>query len=533
LENFYKLFLSKIKFSYDSFDRIVLNGYISSFHKAGNLTFYFKFILKHLYVNKKLLFSVTENYKNVVEDFAKNNQLSCEYVEKGVRKDDFVKKYRQRFERKEKFGVYYIMKSTENESTFRVVRPNRKDCDEENYLSKTRKPFTHYYFYVHDDILGNLCIRVASYLPFKITVYLNGHSYLERCFKKKKVLYKKRDNAFLNIKDIDQLLKAKENFTPELIQERINYWLDEIGPKLEKYPVSYDYFIDQIELARNFVFKGNFFIRELFNRSCELSLQMISIDRVRQIFQSRAKVGEISTSLNRLEEGYYVFKAFFKRCSIKQYRKFSNFLRFEITFNHLPDIKIKKALEHLPLVEEKAESILDRYAQSEALMLNAHADVDYFMKHSKPLMIGKTKISAIHVYQERVNRMLEILLHDNRSIGEWKSMQLRDMIVKTFELDEAHYSRNQVIYDLRKLRAHGVVEKLPRTNKYRLTEYGMKIAVAFTVMRKKIYGPLHYSLFYYQVDSTMHTESKIERMYRRLDDNLTEIQDYLSGKDAA
>jgi hypothetical protein len=51
-------------------------------------------------------------------------------------------------------------------------------------------------------------------------------------------------------------------------------------------------------------------------------------------------------------------------------------------------------------------------------MLNAHADVDYFMKHSKPLMIGKTKISAIHVYQERINRMLEILLHDNRSIGE-------------------------------------------------------------------------------------------------------------------
>ena len=115
---------------------------------------------------------------------------------------------------------------------------------------------------------------------------------MERCFKKKKVLYKKRDNAFLNIKDIDQLIKAKENFTPELIRERINCWLEKIGPKLEKYPVSYDYFIDQIELARNFIFKNNFFIRELFNRSCELSLQMISIDKVRQIFQSKAKTAK-------------------------------------------------------------------------------------------------------------------------------------------------------------------------------------------------------------------------------------------------
>jgi len=45
-------------------------------------------------VNKNLLFSVTENYKKVIEDFSKNNSLSCEYVENDVRKDDLVKKYR-------------------------------------------------------------------------------------------------------------------------------------------------------------------------------------------------------------------------------------------------------------------------------------------------------------------------------------------------------------------------------------------------------------------------------------------------------
>ena len=144
------------------------------------------------------------------------------------------------------------------------------------------------------------------------------------------------------------------------IKKRINYWLDIIGPKLEKHPLSYNYFIDQIELVRNFVFKSNFFIRELFIRNSELSLQMISVDKIRQIAPSKAITGEIGTSVNRLEEGYYVFKAFFKRCSIKQYRKFPNFLRFEVTCNHLPDIKIKKTLEHLPLVEEKCESILDR-----------------------------------------------------------------------------------------------------------------------------------------------------------------------------
>jgi len=536
LEKYYKLFLKKLSFSYDSFDRIVLNGYIMSFHKANNLSYYFKFILGHLYVNQKLLFSVTGQYNKAIEALAQKHQLSCEWVEKGVRKEDYVEKYRHRFEKKEQFGVYYILKSKENESTFRVARPNRKDCDEDNYLAKTRKPFGHYYFYIHDKILGNMCIRVASYLPFKITVYLNGHSYIERYLKNsygRKALYKKRDNAFLNIKDIDKLLAAKEHFTADLISERIDYWLGQIGPKLEKHPMRYDYFIDQIEYCRNFIFKSHSYLGELFKRSCELSLQLISTDSIRQIFSSKGKDEDISKKLNRIEEGYYVFKAFFKRCAVKQYRKFSNFLRYELTCNHLPDMKLKKALGHLPEFKDKAEEVLDRYSETEAVMMNCHSEADYFIKHSRPVLVGQTKISGLHVYQPRINRMLEVLLHDNRSIGQWKSMDIREKIMDSFEIAETDYSRNQVVYDIRKLRAHALVEKLHRCNRYRLTAYGVKIALAFTLMRKHFYGPLHYSLFESQPDQSIAIGSRLERLYRKLDTDLNEIQDYLSGEKAA
>jgi hypothetical protein len=507
-----------------------------SFHKPNNLTYYFKNILGHRFVNHKLLLSVTKNYNKRIQEFALSQQLSLEYVEKGVRKEDFVLKDRERFEKKEKFGVYYILKSKENESTLRVARPNRKDCDPDNFLAKTSKLFTHYYFYIHDQVLGNLCIRIASYLPFKITVYLNGHSYIERYLKNnknKKAVYKKRDNAFLNINDIDLLFEAKEQLTADSIRQRINHWLEVIGPNLEKYPLQYSYFIDQIEYARNFVFNTHSFLSELFKRSCELSLQLISTDNLRQIFASKAKDEDISKGLKHIEDGYYVFKSFFKRCSVKQYRKFSNFLRFELTCNHLPDMKLKKSLDHLPEFEKKAEEVLDRYSETEALMMNCHADVDYFVKHSKPLMVGKTKISGLHVYQERINRLLEVLLHDNRSIGQWKSMDIRQKILAYFDVKDKEYSRNQVIYDIRKLRAHGLVEKIGRSNRYRLTAYGIKVALAFTLMRKKIYGPLHYSLFHDQPDHDLATASQLERMYRHLDNELNKIQEYLAGRTAA
>ncbi len=58
----YKLFLDKLKFSYDSFDRIVLNEYIIHFHKSTNLCYYFKVILGHRFFNKKLRFELTCNH---------------------------------------------------------------------------------------------------------------------------------------------------------------------------------------------------------------------------------------------------------------------------------------------------------------------------------------------------------------------------------------------------------------------------------------------------------------------------------------
>jgi len=533
LEKFYKLFLNKLKYSYDSFDRIVLNGYIMNFHKAKSLNYYFKVILGYRFVNQKLLLSITKKYNQTIESYATKHHLICEWVENSVRKERLVAKYRSAFEKRNKFGVYYILRSRENESTFRVSRPNHKDNDADNFLCKARKPFGQYYFYIHDKVLGNMCIRIASYLPFKVTVYLNGHSYIERYFKNtygRKSVYKKRDNAFLNIADTGKLLEAKEHFTEELIRERIDYWLEEIGPKLEKHPMRYDYFIDQIEYCRNFIFKSHSYLNDLFRRSCELSLQLISTDNIRQIFGSKGKDEQINKSYTRNENGYHVFKSWFKRSSIKQYQKYSNFLRYELTCNNLPDIKIKKALQHLPQIKEKAEEVLDRYCETEAVMMNCHASVDYFQKHSHPVMVGQTKISGIHPYQERMSRMLEILLHDNRSIGEWKSMAVRQKILLDFHLSEQAYTRNQVIYDLRKLRAHGIVEKIGKYNRYRLTAYGVKIALAFTLMRTKIYGPLHYSLFEGQPDHSIAIGSKLECLYRQLDYDINEIQAYLAGK---
>ena len=334
MERFYRLFLGKLKFSYDSFDRIVINGYNKALYQVRYLHFLFQEVLGHGFVNQDVLISLTKTYKKKVTEYAHQHQLECESLPKKARKDKHVEEQRRRFEKQDRFGVYAILKAIENEATYRVVYPNRHPRDPENRLTRTRKPYTHFYFYIHDEVLGNMAIRIASYLPFKATIFLNQHSYIERYIKRKagrKRIYRKRENAFLNIKDLDLLMEAKKQFTSQLISQRINYWLADIGPQINGRPVCYQYFVDQAEYSRNFIFKSHFFLPELFRRSCELAMHMLSSDHIKEIFQLSARGDEIRKSLGDVRDGYYVFKAYFKRCSIKQYRKFSNFLRFELT----------------------------------------------------------------------------------------------------------------------------------------------------------------------------------------------------------
>ena len=65
-------------------------------------------------------------------------------------------------------------------ATLRSRKPKFTTADP-NYrvLSRCRSCFTHYYSYIRDPALGALVLRVASFLPFHITYWLNGHNFIK------------------------------------------------------------------------------------------------------------------------------------------------------------------------------------------------------------------------------------------------------------------------------------------------------------------------------------------------------------------
>jgi len=302
---------------------------------------------------------------------------------------------------------------------------------------------------------------VASFFPFQTTYYLNGHSFIEQELKRAQIGFRKTDNAFLAVDDVTALQAAADKLNPDIIRQRLDYWTLILGPKFsakerKQLNLSRFYAIAQIEYCRNFIFKRNFPIHKLFERSCELGLWRLTGDKIAEIFGTRLNRrmrGKLATVIDRIEHGHHVFRAYFKNAFLKQYEKFATFLRNELVSNNLADFSLKKGLDHLDAVRERFQTITARFAGFQAQWLNVHVDFPLLQRLALPITIGAVRYPGIKIHDPRVIRLLEVLLHGGSHLGGWTAKQIHRAVLTAFHLSDTAYRLNQLRYDLRKLKS--------------------------------------------------------------------------------
>jgi len=235
MELFAKLFDNLLVFVYHCFDRIVIHGYLSGLSRPEQVVYFFHEVLGIPVVDKEVLSRRTNDYRDWVEAFARNHRIPIEWAEKGVRKEDHVLPVLRRLVKSNTYGVYFIFKSMEQGRTFRITVPKYPTQDPNfRILAHQRSRFTHYYFYIRDEVLGPTIVRVASFFPFHATYWLNGHSFIERELQRAGIRFHKDDNAFLAVDDVAALQAAADRLSPATIRKQLDYWTLILGPKFSK-----------------------------------------------------------------------------------------------------------------------------------------------------------------------------------------------------------------------------------------------------------------------------------------------------------
>src|SRR5436305_4637203 len=229
------LFGDLLALVYHCFDRIVIHGYLNGLARPEQVIIFFRQVLGLAMVDKEVLIQRTRDYQTWVESYASNHRLPIEWAEKGMSKEDKVLPAVRRMEKANAYGVYFLFKSMEQGRTFRITVP-KYPTEDPNYriLAHQRSRFTHYYFYIRDEVLGPIILRVASFFPFHATYWLNGHSFIEEEQKRANIGVRKNDNAFLAVEDVAVLQAAADRLSPQMIRQQLDYWTFLLGPKFSK-----------------------------------------------------------------------------------------------------------------------------------------------------------------------------------------------------------------------------------------------------------------------------------------------------------
>ena len=166
METFSRLLGSLLAFVYHCFDRIVIQGYLPLLCRPEHIVYFYRHVHGIEPITKEVLRRRTQEYQKWVEAYARKQRIPIEWAQKGVDKEDWVRPHGEAMKRQKRYGVYYILKSMEPGPTFRSAAP-KYPTDDPNYriIRPQWSRYTHYYFYIRDEVLGFLLICVGSFLP--------------------------------------------------------------------------------------------------------------------------------------------------------------------------------------------------------------------------------------------------------------------------------------------------------------------------------------------------------------------------------
>src|SRR5215216_2244253 len=445
----------------------------------------------------------TNAYKAWVRRITQEHGIPVLAAPRGIRKEELVEPYYRRLKSAE--GVACVLTSMEQGRTFVSYVPRWKvPSGNTNYrlIKACRKQFLHYYWYVLDPVMGPMSVRVASYFPFNVTCYLNGHSFVAQELRRDGVRFRKADNAFLAVADVAALQSAADCLSAALLQRRCNYWVRRVVPAFspaerEALRPGYRYSMAQMELATDVVFKRSAPLTALFQRACELGVLVGGANRTTHLFGRRINRhyhGKLQTVLDQREAGHPVLRWYYQTSFAKQYvrgdQHSDRILRAETCSNDTRHFGVGRRLENLPLLREKLAATNERTLALQADLLATTVDTGQLADLAKPTLVGQRRIPGLKLHDDRVIRLLETLLHPAAFATDWTTRELHTRILARHRLTANGYRLSQLRSDLAKLRAKGLVQRLGHTRRYRLTPSGAKIGVLFVKLRLRLLGPL-------------------------------------------
>ena len=487
-----------VLFEIESIDRMYCNLYVPQLQRAEGIVGFIRGHLGRPIASTAVIAPMSRDFTARLRSFADAHDIPRLDFARGQRKDDVMHEHLARFQvagRTE--GVLFIGRAQEKNTVFRTEKRHAADGSSYPWIVRTTSVVNQFYVHCVDEDFGAFFLKFSSYFPYGAKLLINGHHYAQAQAARAGIGFTALDNGFAAVDDVPALQAICDSLDQDKIQALARKWLDILPNPYSAADQAagyrYDISVLQAEFSLTQVLDKPVSGRIFFDQVIHDNLAIGRPDQVGLIFDRRiirkgprATPGRFRTRV--ITDGVTPsLHVDYKNSKIKQYHKLSKAIRTETTINDARDFGIGKRLTNLPALRQIGFQANRRLLAAQKLSHDPIAGAAALAQVTDPVITpAGTRVAGLRLTDPRALALLHVLcvfrLLPHGFTNAVLRRHLAPLIGKTPDL----MTSGQITYDLRRLRMHGLIERIPGTFRYQVTDAGMRSAQFLTRLHGRV-----------------------------------------------
>lgn len=477
----------------ESLDRVYLNVYQPKLQTPKAVFWFLREFHGQGAVSSQKMKAITERFLKNIADYAKQHDVPLITFEKGQRKEDLAAEYLQQSDGRE--GILFIGKAQEKARTFRTEGRRNDRGETYPWIVESTAMVNQYYFYGFDDDFGPFFLKYSSYFPYGAKLCFNGHEYLKRQLAKEGIGYEELANGILSCDNPRRMQQLADRLSPRRIARFLRKWQLRLPCPFriaeQRGGYRYEVSMTQVEFALTQVVErpvhGRIFFEEVIRENLDLgrpeNIQLIFDRRV-----TKRTPGKFRTRVVR--EGVIPSLRIDYKCnSIKQYFKEGRALRTELTVHDPYDFGVCRKLEHLSALRKRGFATTRRVIDVQKSSQDFALSEELFREVTGPRVVENQRASALKFGDPVVFALFSVLVLFRLLPCGFRSRDLREHVAALLGDDPRQWTQGRLTYQLRRLRLHGLIDRVAESHRYVVTERGYRVALWLSRCQARVLRP--------------------------------------------
>lgn len=486
----------KISFELGCYDRLILTGTLPEISYSQGMTAYMNGKGIRIFDYPKFAEPFKDKIKENANRIAEEQSVKIEFIRKAATRKEqiIVDKIKHRGTHP---GLVHIISTMELCNTY---QPWHDKSSDRNFLKPDQSKCLHYYFYFIDEQLGLGYVRVPTWCPFRLQVYINGHNLLATSLKEAGIRFTMIDNAFDWIENPAKAQELSDGLSIEKLHRKLEELAWRYCPVYKELKLRYHWSVMQAEYSSDIVFKDQSFLHSIYSELITTAIHTVKPDNITTFFghklDSRYQ-GEIGNNYHVRLEGSRI-KHTMGSASIKMYDKFNKILRIETTTNDISFFKHYREVVHHDGTTSYAIAALKKNIYSLGFLM------DNLKAANKRYLDFISAFDNNEVGRKRLNDITESKTVENRNYkgfnffskidltlllaiarGEFNILGFRNKHLRKL----LNLTGNQISRLIKRLRIHKLIRKAPNCYRYYLTVLGKQTIIMSQKVKELVIVP--------------------------------------------